>query len=484
MADYRDLAAALGGGYGQDTGGITPDTLITLKGGKKATASDLLGMIKEIGAGSLSNLESLIRGGVAQVPGAGGDIEGLARMGINKAFGAGGVNVSPTPVLPTTTDILGMMPRKTAARPESAGMEELGGYMSPAFGKIAKPAVTGYAKLAGQEINAAMTGQPTRSLLGDITPKPKLLDVYHGTPHTLPPTERNPLGEFDASKIGTGEGAQAYGYGIYTAEAPAVANEYKKALSNPEVVLPNGTRITNPVAGSGEDVAKAWLEEAYLNKDKNPFETAIQKISKLRNSANSPAQFDEAVNVLKNWQNQGAKVDLGGNLYKIDLPDEKIATMIDWDKPLSQQSLQVQKALKGIEKDLPTIPNFDLKKWMDADPLASTWHNAIVRDLKVEPAKISELLQNKGVAGIKYLDELSRRPGVASMTQAQIDARISSLKKDIGSGLGNQERMKQQLASLEQERASHPKLTHNFVVFPGEEKSMTILERNAEKNAK
>ena len=178
MADYRDLAAALGGGYGQDTGGITPDTLITLKGGKKATASDLLGMIKEIGAGSLSNLESLIRGGVAQVPGAGGEIEGLARMGINKAFGAGGVNVSPTPVLPTTTDILGMMPRKTAARPESAGMEELGGYMSPAFGKIAKPAVTGYAKLAGQEINAAMTGQPTRSLLGDITPSPKNIVDY------------------------------------------------------------------------------------------------------------------------------------------------------------------------------------------------------------------------------------------------------------------------------------------------------------------
>jgi hypothetical protein len=31
MADYRDLAIALGGGYGQDTGPITADTLITLK---------------------------------------------------------------------------------------------------------------------------------------------------------------------------------------------------------------------------------------------------------------------------------------------------------------------------------------------------------------------------------------------------------------------------------------------------------------------
>ena len=54
------------------------------------------------------------------------------------------------------------------------------------------------------------------------------LDVYHGTPHRLPPTPRNPLGEFDASKIGTGEGAQSYGHGIYTAENPNVAKTYKQ----------------------------------------------------------------------------------------------------------------------------------------------------------------------------------------------------------------------------------------------------------------
>jgi hypothetical protein len=141
MADYRDLAAALGGGYGQDTGGITPDTLATLRNGKTASATDLLGMLKAIGSGSLSNLESLVRGGVAQIPGAGGDLEGLARMGINKAFGAGGVNVSPTPVLPTTTDILGMMPRATTPRQETTGMEELGGYMSPATAKLAGKAI-------------------------------------------------------------------------------------------------------------------------------------------------------------------------------------------------------------------------------------------------------------------------------------------------------------------------------------------------------
>jgi hypothetical protein len=171
------MAAALSGGYGQDTGGITPDTLITLKNGKSATASDLLGMIKGYGQAVGSNLESLLRGSAASVPGMGGDIESLGRMGINKLYGAGGVNVNPNPVLPTSTDILGMMPRATAPRRETAGMEELGGFMAPATAKVLKPAVMATGRLAGQEIANVSSGMPSRSLLGDITPKPKQIFI-------------------------------------------------------------------------------------------------------------------------------------------------------------------------------------------------------------------------------------------------------------------------------------------------------------------
>ena len=39
--------------------------------------------------------------------------------------------------------------------------------------------------------------------------------VWHGSPHKFD--------KFDSSKIGTGEGAQAYGHGLYFAEAPDVA---------------------------------------------------------------------------------------------------------------------------------------------------------------------------------------------------------------------------------------------------------------------
>jgi hypothetical protein len=176
MPDYRALAQALDP-YAMDTGGITPDTIKALKTINKSP--NLLGMIADIGRGGLSNLESLIRGGVAQVPGTAGDLETLGRMGINTSFGAGGVKVSPKAVMPTTSDILGMMPQRvTQARPETAGMEELGTMIAPGLAKAAAPVGKGYLSLLGNEINAGMTGQPTRSVIGQMTPKP--LQIFIG----------------------------------------------------------------------------------------------------------------------------------------------------------------------------------------------------------------------------------------------------------------------------------------------------------------
>jgi hypothetical protein len=519
MADYRDLAAALGGGYGQDTGGITPDTLATLRNGKTASASDLLGMLKAIGSGSLSNLESLVRGGVAQIPGMAGDLEGLARMGINKLYGAGGVNVSPTPVLPTSADILGMMPRGTATRQETAGMEELGGYMTPATAKVVKPAVMATGRLAGQEINAAMTGQPTRSLLGTITPKPKLLDVYHGTPHTLPPTERNPLGEFDASKIGTGEGAQAYGYGIYTAEAPTVAREYQQKLSS----VASAKNLASQYGGVDEGLTEAMRRvENYKKLIADGGGGAMERVKSL-------LQISEK-NVEDLSRMKAGLPENTGNLYKIDLPDEKIATMLDWDKPVSQQK-NVMNALRNeaeqrvknnllvnIENDirsqlpaqdigndytalfggqnvainqdirqqaLSRLDQLDLKPLVDKE-LESfktpdmTWNMSggeLYQTLATRNGsqqQASSILKNQGIAGIKYFDEGSRGPtgqGRWKVTFKDGKEKIMDLKP-------NDEVLQSIGATVK------PHGTRNFVVFPGEEKNMTILERNAEKITK
>jgi hypothetical protein len=178
MADYRDLAAALGGGYGQDTGPITPDTLLTLKNGKTASAGDLLGLLKGYGQAVGSNLESLGRGGLSQFLGSPVDIANTIRTPYPMEV-FGDVNYTPDKQLPGgSRDILGMMPRATASRPETAGMEELGTVMGPGLAKGAAPVAKGYFSLLGNEINAGMTGQPTRSVIGQMTPKP--LQIFIG----------------------------------------------------------------------------------------------------------------------------------------------------------------------------------------------------------------------------------------------------------------------------------------------------------------
>lgn len=82
-------------------------------------------ILKGILGGTASNVESIFRGGLSTIPGAGGDIESLIRG----MFG-GGKNV-----LPTSADIRGMVPRVTEPRMETSGMETMGEAMSPVLGK-------------------------------------------------------------------------------------------------------------------------------------------------------------------------------------------------------------------------------------------------------------------------------------------------------------------------------------------------------------
>ena len=238
-------------------------------------------------------------------------------------------------------------------------------------------------------------GLPAEMLgaMGNRTISP--LDVYHGTPHTLPPTPNNPLGEFDASKIGTGEGAQVYGHGIYTAENPAVAKGYAEQLSTAQ--------------GPLGDVAKYWR--------KNGGESAFRAFAK--DAGLPPAEIESTANVIRNT----------GNLYKVDLPDEKIAQMIDFDKYLSEQSKAVQDILLPYQKEIGG--SFGTGE----QTLKAIAFERRMKGLDDSPAAVAQQLKEMGIPGVQYLDAGSR---------------------NVAKG------------------------TRNFVVFPGEEKSMTILERNGQ----
>lgn len=428
MADYRDMAAALGGGYGQDTGPITADTLITLKNGKKATAGDLLGMLKGFGQAVGSNLESLGRGGLSTFLGAPVDTANTVRTPYPMEV-FGDVNYTPDKQLPGgSRDILGMMPRGTTTRPETAGMEELGGYMTPATAKVLKPAVMATGRMAGQEINAALTGQPTRSLLGDITPKPKLLDVYHGTPNKLPPTELNPLGEFDASKIGTGAGAQARGYGIYSSESPEFADYFAIRKKIPDVegiASQNGLQLSRDAQvelmrqSTKDSTGKPAKGDNYID--------PIAAAKKLQNASIEARQMpvEKLQNTIRDFQEQNRAY-----LYKADLPDEIIPKMLDLDLPLNQQNSDVKKAINN----LPEFVAYSEK--IMGKPINTLSGDTLQKMMIGYQAELNKSAENAAALA----SEAFRKAGIPG-----------NVYKELG--------------------------VRNFVVYPKEEKRIKILER-------
>lgn len=198
------------------------------------------------------------------------------------------------------------------------------------------------------------------------------IDVYHGSPHRFPPTENNPLGEFDASKIGTGEGAQAYGHGIYTAESPETARRYAEMDSPFAAAGLKGPAATvaalAKIDGKGNPVK--FLEDNY--------ESQVKKFGK--------QDVDAAIASLKR-----------GNLYTADLPDEMVDRMLDWDKPLSQQPEIYRKVLED-------------KKWRKrlefrTDEQIGELTGAELYGMGHDQTK------NLGIPGIKYLDAGSRGQG-------------------------------------------------------------------------
>lgn len=69
------------------------------------------------------------------------------------------------------------------------------------------------------------------SLFESVARHPKELTVYHGTPHVFAPEEGAPLGRFRMDKLGSGEGAQAFGHGLYfTGHAPLAEKTYRQGL--------------------------------------------------------------------------------------------------------------------------------------------------------------------------------------------------------------------------------------------------------------
>jgi hypothetical protein len=313
----------------------------------------------------------------------------------------------------------------------------------------------------------------TKGLLSGLPPIGTFAQSsWHGGPNKWLPDATGRVGP-SLEKVGTGEGAQAYGWGFYSADKKGVANEYFTKLSqrkfdaltpDEQALVPNWVtnkiRQGDPESGVNEsileftrrmqddmdalkdpDVMQPWLIEVRIDGHRKRI-AALEKLEAGKDFGSTET----------------------GQLYHLDLPDEDVAKYLDWDAPLSEQPANVRAALaKLADMDLGQAPHSGYNK-VFFEKLRSRLRGEdipysdgtqsdgglLYKSLKVAFAddsgkKISEALRRAGIPGLKYFDAKSRpitgqptaQGTAASLLDAaggDVDAAIALAHKRISQG--------------------------------------------------
>jgi hypothetical protein len=263
--------------------------------------------------------------------------------------------------------------------------------------------------------------------------------AFHGTPHEFD--------KFSLQHIGSGEGNQSFGYGLYFAGKKALAAHYRETLSAGKtsfqaLTTEQNSAIPDYVASS---IRSAPFREKNAEVDRliAVHEKRLQEAGSTTGLvAQSIQNTIDALTALKRSENYVQTP--AGKLYTVDIPDDD--TMLHWDKPLSEQPDAVRVALKDVF-DALTNREPDHRK---ASALSREWDNYdmektgqdIYDDLSAREAqanggrigdgngakRASELLLSQGIHGIKYLNGQSRAAGKGDYNYVVFDDSKISIK--------------------------------------------------------
>jgi len=250
--------------------------------------------------------------------------------------------------------------------------------------------------------------------------------VWHGSPHEFE--------QPDLSFMGTGEGAQAYGHGFYTTETPGIAKTYRDDLSGQISI--DGKEL-DFVPNSDDPLGAALL-------DKMKGDDFVQKQIHLFKSSLGDSTPD-----MQTWlhkyideleQIHGKSISRNpGHLYKLQISDENIDKMLDWDAPMSEQSEYVRAAISKSDNTLKNRISTAIDSYGESDVKGNWLYDVGVSDLmaskgvsqKDSQQAASEYLNSLGISGIKYLDGVSRADGKGTRNYVVFDEKnITALERN------------------------------------------------------
>lgn len=330
---------------------------------------------------------------------------------------------------PRPQDTFGPVHEALSPTVQGAALGEAAGtaYLHARSGRYTDAVLESLPILAGMFVPGAPKGK------GGMPRVEKPIRVHHGSPHDFD--------KFDLSKIGTGEGAQAYGHGLYFAENEGVAKSYRDA-----------TTTSNGPAGQATYLLKMYRGD---------------KDAALSHLRAEPGRTPEAVA----FERETAKlIEAGemnpGKMYEVNLhatPEQ----FLDWDRPLSGQPPAILDSVKRAY-----AKNVEGQVFPDGSPATPRnlpqYGSSAFAGLGRTPEHGTELLREAGIPGIKYLDQGSRG-WAPDHLQKEVASWGQLLRNSEARGDAGQTAIaRQKLQEAQDKLSGAMKPTSNYVVWSPE----------------
>jgi hypothetical protein len=224
------------------------------------------------------------------------------------------------------------------------------------------------------------------------------IKAYHGSPHDFD--------EFSMEQIGTGEGAQAYGSGLYFAQQEKIAKEYRDNLTKRDFEYEEKLMEEYKKAEANQDYYRLeMLERAMLHDTPKDF----------RDIASDADYDDDYRQAAADMADEIEAMDVDfGRIYEVEI-DALQDDLLDFDAPLSEQNEAVQDLYKETLKKQFTPEDDKL-----LNELGLSLDNVYV-DPKITGADVYNQLREEGAKQINAeLDEINKQMRAISKAADEI----------------------------------------------------------------